>query len=72
MTRIANRFSLAQLALLFVLGLGFSAPTVLADDHGGTWTKRYKTIKGTWSIVETDEGRFLELDDTSKTRNAPD
>ncbi len=62
----------AALMLTFIIGAASFTQTAVADDHGGTWTKRYQTIKGTWSIVETSEGRFLELDDTFKTRKAPD
>ncbi|MEL6368755.1 MAG: DM13 domain-containing protein [Pseudomonadota bacterium] len=43
-----------------------------ADDDEHTWTKRSQKIKGTWNIVQTDAGTFLELDDAFKTRKAPD
>ncbi len=63
---------IAALMLAFTLGAITFTPAVHAQDAGGTWTKRYQKIKGNWSIVETSEGRFLELDDQFKTRNAPD
>ena len=43
-----------------------------ADNQGGTWTKKSQKIAGAWKIVETAEGRYLELDDAFKTRRAPD
>lgn len=43
-----------------------------AEGQGGTWTKKSQKIAGAWKIVETAEGRFLELDDSFKTRRAPD
>lgn len=62
----------AALMLTLITGAASFTHTAVADDPGGTWTKRYQTIKGSWSIVETSEGRFLELDDKFKTRKAPD
>ena len=40
--------------------------------YEGTWTKKNFGIKGTWKIVEENEGRFLELDEHFKTKKAPD
>ncbi len=58
---------------IFILGLGLGA-FAHSDDvvPGGTWTKKNYSIEGSWSIVTTDEGQFLELDEKFKTRNAPD
>lgn len=58
-------YTLISAATLF----GMSA---VAEEAGGTWTKRSQSIKGSWSIVENEQGRFLELDASFKTRNAPD
>ena len=57
--------------VLLSLGLGSFA---WGDDHSlsGSWTKKNYRIKGAWSIVTTEEGQFLELDEKFKTRNAPD
>ncbi len=64
---------LARTAALILLGLAAIA-TAQADDAAlsGDWTKKSYSIRGNWTIVTTDEGRFLELDDRFKTRNAPD
>ena len=74
MTHTSNHLNFARLALIVLIGLGFSTvmPTAFANDYGGTWTKRYQTIKGSWSIVKTDDGSFLELGDDFKTKSAPD
>ena len=58
---------------IILLGLGLGAFANADDDpRGGTWTKKNYGIKGAWSIVTTDEGRFIELDEKFRTRNAPD
>ena len=62
----------AATVLILALTALSVAPSASAEELGGTWTKRYQTIRGNWSIVETDQGRFLELNDKFKTRNAPD
>ncbi len=61
---------IAGLALLSLAAI----TTAYAEDAAlsGDWTKKSYSIRGNWSIVTTDEGRFLELDDAFKTRNAPD
>ncbi|MEL6868318.1 MAG: DM13 domain-containing protein [Pseudomonadota bacterium] len=69
MTRAAQVLTLLYTILSAATLFGLNAS---AEDASGTWIKRSQTIKGTWSIVETDEGRFLELDAAFKTRNAPD
>ncbi|MEO0577024.1 MAG: DM13 domain-containing protein [Pseudomonadota bacterium] len=55
-----------------IVGAFAVSPNAYAQDADNTWTKRSQKIKGTWQIVETDAGTFLELDDAFKTRNAPD
>ena len=55
-----------------IVGAFAVSPNAYAQDSDNTWTKRSQKIKGTWQIVETDAGTFLELDDAFKTRNAPD
>ncbi|MEO0365661.1 MAG: DM13 domain-containing protein [Pseudomonadota bacterium] len=55
-----------------IVGAFAAAPSAYAQDADNTWTQRSQKIKGTWQIVETDAGTFLELDDAFKTRNAPD
>lgn len=42
------------------------------DDQGGTWTRKSQSIKGSWRIVDSADGRYLELDDAFRTRRAPD
>lgn len=72
MTRFTTVVRHIATALVFALTMASVAPVAAADDLGGSWTKRYQKIKGNWSIIETTEGRFLQLDDKFKTRNAPD
>lgn len=72
MTRFTQLARHIATALVFGLTMVSLAPQASADDLGGGWTKRYQKIQGSWSIVETAEGRFLELDDAFKTRRAPD
>lgn len=72
MTRFTQLARHAATALVFALTMASLAPNASADDLGGGWTKRYQKIHGNWSIVETSEGRFLELDASFKTRRAPD
>ncbi len=69
----ANLFVRAVLIVtaLFATALVTSSDAY-AEGQGGTWTKKSQKIKGAWKIVETAEGRFLELDDAFKTRKAPD
>ncbi len=38
----------------------------------GSWTKKKRVSKGTWSIVREDGGLFVELDADFRTRGAPD
>ena len=40
--------------------------------HGQSWTKKSKTIKGSWEIARTDEGLVLRLGDDFKTSSMPD
>ncbi|MEL6951699.1 MAG: DM13 domain-containing protein, partial [Pseudomonadota bacterium] len=72
MTRITQLARHAATVLVFAMTMVSLAPQASADELGGGWTKRSQKIQGTWSIVETQEGRFLELDDAFKTRRAPD
>lgn len=58
--------------LTVLLGGLLLSTNVHAEDHTGIWTKKSQSIKGSWAIVETADGFFLELDDGFKTRNAPD
>lgn len=72
---MTNANLLVRTVLIVVAVLGAALTTsnaAYADDHGGTWTKKSQKIAGAWKIVETAEGRFLELDDSFKTRRAPD
>ncbi|MEM6641001.1 MAG: DM13 domain-containing protein [Pseudomonadota bacterium] len=72
MTRMTQLARHAATALVFALTMASLAPSANADELGGGWTKRSQKIHGSWSIVETAEGRFLELNDEFKTRRAPD
>ncbi|MEM7612279.1 MAG: DM13 domain-containing protein [Pseudomonadota bacterium] len=72
MNYIANTTRTFALILLVLIGASVAPQTALAGDYEGNWTKRSQTIKGGWSIVETAEGRFLQLDEGFKTRRAPD
>lgn len=72
MTTLAHFSRLAGVFLVLLIGAASLGSTAYADETGGTWTKRYQKIHGTWKIVETEEGRFLELDEKFKTRRAPD
>ena len=38
----------------------------------GSWTKKKRVSKGTWSIVREDGALFVELDADFRTRGAPD
>ena len=69
----ANLIVRGVLIVVATLGAALmTSNTAYADNHGGTWTKKSQKIAGAWKIVETAEGRFLELDDSFKTRRAPD
>lgn len=63
-------------SLLFAAALVASLIIVVSDaqagELGGTWTKKSQSISGSWQIVETADGHYLELDDSFKTRRAPD
>lgn len=72
MNTITKLSRLAGVFLVVLIGAASLTSTAQAADQGGSWTKRYQKIHGTWQIVETEEGRFLELDDDFKTRRAPD
>ncbi|MFK8051701.1 MAG: DM13 domain-containing protein [Woeseiaceae bacterium] len=68
-----TKFKSAVLVATAILFGGLlTSGEVHADDLGGTWTKKSQKIRGAWSIVETADGVFLELDEAFKTRNAPD
>lgn len=72
MTTIGSVWRVAA-ALTLLIGSPLLSDTVLAGEtHVGTWTKKSQSINGSWRIVETDEGRFLELDEGFRTRRAPD
>ena len=51
-----------------------AAAAVPADGilASGTWTKKKRTSKGTWSITREGGELFVKLDDDFSTRNAPD
>ena len=51
-----------------------AAAAVPADGilASGTWTKKKRTSKGTWSIAREGGELFVKLDDDFSTRNAPD
>jgi len=72
MNSLSNFSRLAGVFLVLLIGTASLSSVAHADDTGNTWTKRYQKIHGTWKIVETDDGRFLELDEKFKTRRAPD
>lgn len=64
-----NRFlALALLALAVGLAAAAGAQTL----HNGQFIKKNYRIDGGWSIVHTDQGRYLELDARFRTKNAPD
>lgn len=54
---------------LFILTLIFGATACFAQS--GSWTKKEKAIKGTWSIVEKDGKKVISLKGFS-TKKAPD
>jgi hypothetical protein len=58
----------AALVLLSALPL-FAAERVLFE---GTWTKKGFDIAGNWSVVEDGGRHFVVLDETFRTKNAPD
>ena len=69
----ANLLVRSVMIIVATLGAALvTSNTAYADDQGGTWTKKSQKIAGAWKIVETAEGRYLELDDSFKTRRAPD
>ena len=72
MTVLKRAAAVAALLVTIAAGALVPAGGALADDFGGTWTKKSFKIAGEWKIVTTSEGRFLELDDAFKTRKAPD
>jgi len=69
------RKTLSRAGLLAVLLLSASFPSVASETTTlteGAWTKGGYEIEGSWSIVESDEGRFVVLADDFATRKAPD
>lgn len=57
----------------FSVVLAISLVAVIANaDSSGTWQKKSQKIKGSWSIVQQDEGFVLNLGEGFSTRNAPD
>ncbi|MFK7888964.1 MAG: DM13 domain-containing protein [Gammaproteobacteria bacterium] len=72
MNSLTHFSRLAGVFLVLLIGAASFSSAAHAADEGSTWTKRYQKIHGTWKIVETDEGRFLELNEKFKTRRAPD
>lgn len=65
--------SLGRMLIVFLtLLVGSFGLTATASADANTWVKHSQKIKGTWNIVVTDSGTFLELDDQFKTRKAPD
>lgn len=69
----ANLFARSVLVIVAVIATALVPNSdAHAADQGGAWTGKSQKIAGNWKIVETAEGRFLELDDAFKTRRAPD
>ena len=63
------RSVLFLLVSLTAVGTLAAAAQPLAE---GTWTEKTASIRGSWSIVEEGESRFLVLSDDFKTKKAPD
>ena len=59
-------------ALTTVALLSLVAPALAATLHSGTWTKKSASAEGTWTIVEEDGVRYVDLSADFKTKNAPD
>ena len=61
-------------AALLTLALSFIATPALAAEtlHTGEWTRKTQKASGTWSIVEEDGTRFIDLSADFKTKKAPD
>lgn len=52
---------------LLIVGVAMAATL-----HQGTWTKKGFAIEGQWKIVEDGNKKFVELDSSFRTKNAPD
>lgn len=66
-TKIKNTISL--LVLLTILG---SYSFVKAETSSGEWVKKEQRINGSWMIESRADGSYLVLDESFKTRKAPD
>ncbi len=66
-----QRLQTKHLLLTFLAGLLLFVSSAQAKSSG-TWTDKYKSIKGQWSIIEDASGAKLVLGDDFSTRNAPD
>ncbi len=56
-------------ATMIVVAMSFSL--AFAADSGG-WEKQDFKVKGTWSIEDRADGKYLTLSDEFKTKGAPD
>ena len=65
------RGRLAMVWLVLVLG-SLHTMVFASEVAGDSWTKKGFAIAGGWSIVERDGKHFVLLDDSFKTKNAPD
>ena len=70
-----NRGAVLLLALAALVIPAISSQTIAADDvvlDTGAWTKKSASIAGKWSLVTRGAERFVVLDASFKTKNAPD
>lgn len=60
------------IVLLVMLAALGSYSFARAEISSGEWIKKEQRIQGSWSIETRNDGSYLVLDESFKTRNAPD
>ncbi|MFK7840285.1 MAG: DM13 domain-containing protein [Bdellovibrionales bacterium] len=68
---IFSKFYLTILSVLvicvFAVNVSYAEPVA-----SGSWTKQSQKIKGSWAIVQKEDGYYVQLDEDFKTKSAPD
>ena len=64
--------AVARFTTLVAVVLASASLALAGTLHTGSWTKKTAKASGEWTIIEEDGGRFIELSDSFKTKNAPD
>ncbi|MEM7049350.1 MAG: DM13 domain-containing protein [Acidobacteriota bacterium] len=62
-----------RVSILVLLALAFVAPLIAAEPvASGEWSKKSFRIDGSWQIVDEGGSLWVVLDDSFKTKKAPD